>query len=120
MNRLQFFTCSRRHFPAGLVYWNAPEDEQWTRDKILKGTRNRDDNDIQDHPYLAIFDHDGVLVNSLELHQKGWRELGKRENLPLTDEFIHATFGMTNPDIFKRCLVRIRATTRRRSRVTAI
>jgi len=56
----------------------------------------------EDHPYLAIFDHDGVLVDSLELHQKGWRELGKRENLPLTDEFIHATFGMTNPDIFKR------------------
>lgn len=59
---------------------------------------------IEDLPYLAIFDHDGVLVDSLELHQTAWRELGVRENLPLTDDLIHATFGMTNPDIFKRLL----------------
>lgn len=55
-------------------------------------------------PLLAIFDHDGVLVDSLELHQDAWVELGRRENLPLTPEFIHETFGMTNPSIFRRLL----------------
>ena len=48
-------------------------------------------------PCLAIFDHDGVLVDSLELHQAAWVELGRRTGLPLTSEFIHETFGMTNP-----------------------
>jgi HAD superfamily hydrolase (TIGR01509 family) len=55
-------------------------------------------------PRLAIFDHDGVLVDSLELHQRSWRELGRREGLPITDEFIRETFGMINPDIFRRLL----------------
>jgi HAD superfamily hydrolase (TIGR01509 family) len=53
---------------------------------------------------LAIFDHDGVLVDSLDLHQRAWKELGRRERLPLTDEFIHETFGMTNPSILRRLL----------------
>jgi len=52
--------------------------------------------------YLAIFDHDGVLVDSLEPHQAAWVELGRRTGLELTPEFIHATFGMTNPSIFRR------------------
>ncbi len=53
-------------------------------------------------PYLAIFDHDGVLVDSLEAHQQAWFELERRTKLGLTPEFIHATFGMTNPSIFRR------------------
>jgi beta-phosphoglucomutase len=52
--------------------------------------------------YLAIFDHDGVLVDSLECHQQAWFELERRTKLGLTPEFIHATFGMTNPSIFRR------------------
>lgn len=55
-------------------------------------------------PYLAIFDHDGVLVDSLNLHTQGWLELGRREGLPITAGLIHETFGMTNPDIFRRLL----------------
>jgi HAD superfamily hydrolase (TIGR01509 family) len=54
--------------------------------------------------YLAIFDHDGVLVDSLELHQDAWVELGRRTGLSFTPEFIHETFGMTNPSIFRRLL----------------
>lgn len=54
--------------------------------------------------YLAIFDHDGVLVDSLEPHQRAWVELGRRTGLAFTPEFIHATFGMTNPAIFRRLL----------------
>ena len=53
---------------------------------------------------LAIFDHDGVLVDSLEFHQHAWLELGARTGLPITAEFIHETFGMTNPMIFRRLL----------------
>jgi beta-phosphoglucomutase len=59
---------------------------------------------IDDAPCLAIFDHDGVLVDSLEWHQAAWLELGRREGLPLTAEFIRETFGMTNPSIFRRLL----------------
>jgi HAD superfamily hydrolase (TIGR01509 family) len=54
--------------------------------------------------YLAIFDHDGVLVDSLEFHQEAWFEMGKRSGLNFTPEFIHETFGMTNPSIFRRLL----------------
>jgi HAD superfamily hydrolase (TIGR01509 family) len=54
--------------------------------------------------YLAIFDHDGVLVDSLELHQQAWIEVGRRTGLAFTPEFIHATFGMTNASIFRRLL----------------
>jgi HAD superfamily hydrolase (TIGR01509 family) len=54
--------------------------------------------------YLAIFDHDGVLVDSLELHQQAWFEMGRRTGLAFTPEFIHATFGMTNPSILRRLL----------------
>ncbi|MDX2036058.1 MAG: HAD family phosphatase [Isosphaeraceae bacterium] len=55
-------------------------------------------------PLLAIFDHDGVLVDSLEFHQAAWVELGRRAGLPITPAFIKETFGMTNPSIFQRLL----------------
>lgn len=55
-------------------------------------------------PLLAIFDHDGVLVDSLAFHQQAWVELGKRTGLAFTPEFIHATFGMTNPTIFRKLM----------------
>ncbi len=57
-----------------------------------------------DAPCLAIFDHDGVLVDSLELHQNAWLELGSRAGLPITADFIRHTFGMTNPSIFRQLL----------------
>lgn len=57
-----------------------------------------------DPPVLAIFDHDGVLVDSLGLHQESWVELGRREALPITADFVRETFGMTNPSIFRRLL----------------
>jgi len=53
---------------------------------------------------LAIFDHDGVLVDSLEFHQQAWLEFGRRTGLNLTSEFIHQTFGMTNRGIFRLLL----------------
>src|SRR4051812_46749372 len=53
---------------------------------------------------LAIFDHDGVLVDSLAFHQQAWLVLGRRTGLAITPEFIHETFGMTNPSIFRMLL----------------
>jgi beta-phosphoglucomutase len=65
-----------------------------------------EDNDVPSNPdvYLAIFDHDGVLVDSLESHTQAWLEMGRREGLNLSPQFIHETFGMTNPSIFRRLL----------------
>ena len=54
--------------------------------------------------YLAIFDHDGVLVDSLELHTQAWVEMGRRAGLSFPPRFIHETFGMTNPSIFRKLL----------------
>jgi HAD superfamily hydrolase (TIGR01509 family) len=54
-----------------------------------------------DGPFLAIFDHDGVLVDTLKLHQDAWEELGRRSGLGLTPELVHRTFGMTNPSILR-------------------
>ena len=53
---------------------------------------------------LAIFDHDGVLVDSLAFHQEAWVEFGRRNGLPLTAEFVLETFGMTNPAMFRKLL----------------
>ncbi len=53
---------------------------------------------------LAIFDHDGVLVDSLAFHQQAWLEVGRQSGLPITSEFIHETFGMTNSSIFRKLL----------------
>ncbi len=54
-----------------------------------------------DRLVLAIFDHDGVLVDTLALHQAAWLEYGRRSGLAITAEFIHQTFGMTNPSILR-------------------
>lgn len=56
---------------------------------------------IVDEPILAIFDHDGVLVDTLELHVESWLELGRREGLAITSEFVRETFGRTNGDILR-------------------
>jgi beta-phosphoglucomutase len=61
---------------------------------------------VRDEPedLLAIFDHDGVLVDSFDFHEQAWLELERRTRLGFTPEFIHATFGMTNPSIFRKLL----------------
>jgi beta-phosphoglucomutase len=53
---------------------------------------------------LAIFDHDGVLVDSLAFHQDSWVEMGRLMGLAIAPEFIHETFGMTNPTILRSLL----------------
>jgi HAD superfamily hydrolase (TIGR01509 family) len=72
-------------------------DPDSTLEEVNKVPSNQDD-------YLAIFDHDGVLVDSLELHTQAWFEMGRRAGLSFTPEFIHETFGWTNPSILRRLL----------------
>lgn len=57
-----------------------------------------------DAPMLAILDHDGILVDSLPYHEEAWFEVGRRERLAITPEFVRATFGMTNAMILGRLL----------------
>ena len=57
-----------------------------------------------DPAFLAIFDHDGVLVDTLALHQSAWVEHGRRSGLDITAEIVHRTFGMTNPSILRLVL----------------
>lgn len=51
---------------------------------------------------LAIFDHDGVLVDTLKLHQDAWVAMARETGLDLTPEFILETFGMTNAMILRK------------------
>lgn len=51
---------------------------------------------------LAIFDHDGVLVDTLKLHQDSWVAMGRETGLNVTPEFILETFGMTNAMILRK------------------
>jgi HAD superfamily hydrolase (TIGR01509 family) len=43
-------------------------------------------------------------VDSFDFHEQAWLELERRTRLGFTPEFIHSTFGMTNPSIFRRLL----------------
>ncbi len=53
---------------------------------------------------LAIFDHDGVLVDTLRLHQDSWVEMGRETGVPITPEIVLKTFGMTNAMILRMLL----------------
>lgn len=53
---------------------------------------------------LAIFDHDGVLVDTLKLHQDSWVAMAAETGLPITPEFVLKTFGMTNAMILRMVL----------------
>lgn len=49
--------------------------------------------------WSAIFDMDGVLVDSSEAHFQAWHRLGMREGKPFTRELFQLTFGMHNQQI---------------------
>ncbi len=50
--------------------------------------------------YAAIFDMDGVLVDSSQAHFAAWSELGRRISEPFSRAFFDQTFGMHNAQIF--------------------
>ena len=57
-----------------------------------------------DGALLAIFDHDGVLVDTLTLAPGGLARVRPAQRPAITAEFIHQTFGMTNPSILRLLL----------------
>ncbi|MFW6014670.1 MAG: HAD family hydrolase [Nanoarchaeota archaeon] len=47
----------------------------------------------------VIFDMDGVIINSVEIHFNIWREVAKKFNAEISDDFINKTNGMNTPEI---------------------
>jgi len=50
----------------------------------------------------AIWDMDGTLVDTAELHFAAWSAVAKDLNLPFTREDFASTFGWRNPEILKQ------------------
>ena len=59
---------------------------------------------MHDFTYGAIFDMDGVLVDSGEAHYLGWCLLGKELGEPFDRALFDETFGMTNYQIIPKWL----------------
>lgn len=55
--------------------------------------------------FCAIFDWDGVVIDSAENHRLSWRTLAERHGLPFSDDMFKTTFGQTNryiiPNIYR-------------------
>jgi beta-phosphoglucomutase len=56
---------------------------------------------VSNSPGAAIWDVDGTLVDTAELHFQAWSELIPRLGRPLTRSDFAATFGRRNPEIFR-------------------
>jgi beta-phosphoglucomutase len=54
----------------------------------------------------AIFDLDGVLVDTGWAHRQSWYDLAEKEGFSMTDEFFYSTFGMQNYQIIPMLLGR--------------
>ncbi len=50
----------------------------------------------------ALFDLDGVLVDSSQFHYEGWVRLGEEVGFVMTPEFFRQTFGQRNDTIIKQ------------------
>jgi HAD superfamily hydrolase (TIGR01509 family) len=50
-------------------------------------------------PFGALFDWDGVVVDSARQHELSWVQLADEIGLPLPDNFFHRGFGMKNEKI---------------------
>lgn len=59
---------------------------------------------MQERSYGALFDMDGVLVDSTEAHYEAWRMLGEEVGAPFARQFFDETFGMTNFSIIPKWL----------------
>ena len=49
----------------------------------------------------AIFDMDGTLVDTLDIHLRAYMNVSKRRNIPMDTDFVKMRFGMTAKEIFK-------------------
>jgi beta-phosphoglucomutase len=53
-------------------------------------------------PRAVIWDVDGTLVDTAELHFQAWVEVARELNKPFTRAGFAATFGRRNPDILRQ------------------
>jgi len=60
---------------------------------------------ISRHPWGAIFDWDGVIIDSSRHHEKSWELLAREEGLPLPPDAFRLGFGRKNqiiiPEIYR-------------------
>ncbi|MDP8218243.1 MAG: HAD-IA family hydrolase [Candidatus Theseobacter exili] len=54
--------------------------------------------------WTAIFDWDGVIIDSSKLHEEGWELLAKEENLHLPKDHFLKGFGMKNETVIPNIL----------------
>ena len=54
------------------------------------------------HPAAVIWDVDGTLVDTAELHFQAWLALAKELGKPFTRRDFAATFGWRNPEIIPK------------------
>jgi beta-phosphoglucomutase len=52
--------------------------------------------------YAAIWDVDGTLVDTAELHFRAWERMTRERGLPFTRADFNATFGWRNPEIIRK------------------
>lgn len=56
------------------------------------------------YPWAALFDWDGVIVDSLKQHEKSWRLLALEQGKEIDPHFMEKTFGMKNETIISQYL----------------
>jgi len=56
----------------------------------------------ESEPFGVIWDMDGTLVDTAELHFQAWSETAKEMNLPFGRADFAATFGKRNPEILRQ------------------
>ncbi|WCJ60872.1 HAD family phosphatase [Fontisphaera persica] len=54
--------------------------------------------------WAAIFDWDGVIVDSSRQHERAWMRLAQEKGLPLPDGFFRRSFGMKNDRVIRELL----------------
>jgi HAD superfamily hydrolase (TIGR01509 family) len=73
---------------VGIVGWDAPETGD-ARSVALITARGG---------YAALWDVDGVIIDSGEQHRQAWEALARERGYPYTDAAFWAGFGMRNSD----------------------
>ncbi|HEX8995865.1 MAG TPA: HAD family phosphatase [Ktedonobacterales bacterium] len=59
-------------------------------------------NEAMRRSYAALWDVDGVIIDSAEQHRKGWEALARENGFHYSDADFWATFGMRNSDVIPR------------------
>src|SRR5713226_261249 len=57
---------------------------------------------MRDSDYAVIWDMDGTLVDTAELHFQAWARLAREIHHPFTRDDFAATFGQRNPEIIRK------------------